>query len=294
MTDDRVQRLTPISRRGFPPRRGGLALTLPWLESLPVRADDTGKRRRSRDGRDRQAAGSVRLHLLLQRRRAGALVGARAAARRWRSAPAWRRCSRFAKTWSSSAGLFNEQAVRHKSAHLGRSPEPALRRLGQHRPGRDPRRPDDGPGPRPADRQSHGHSQPGAGHRADRAAAGRRPVDDLRLVHLVGVGHQAGDQGDLSRRASSTCSSATADGRQLDRSILDQVLADARDLRRQIEPDDRRKLDEYLESIRDIERRIDRAAAGRPARRPAADARQARPCRVPASICRRTFPSTCG
>ena len=32
----------PVSRRGFL-RGGGLALTLPWLESLPVRAEDSGK-----------------------------------------------------------------------------------------------------------------------------------------------------------------------------------------------------------------------------------------------------------
>jgi hypothetical protein len=49
-------------------------------------------------------------------------------------------------------------------------------------------------------------------------------------------------------------------GRQTDRSILDQVLADAHDLRRRISADDRGKLDEYLASIRDIEQRIDRAA----------------------------------
>ncbi|MCH7729197.1 MAG: DUF1552 domain-containing protein, partial [Planctomycetes bacterium] len=48
-------------------------------------------------------------------------------------------------------------------------------------------------------------------------------------------------------------------GRQLDRSILDQVLADARDLKRQVNTNDGRKLDEYLESIRDIEKRLDRA-----------------------------------
>ena len=51
-----------------------------------------------------------------------------------------------------------------------------------------------------------------------------------------------------------------ADGRRLDRTILDEVLADARDLARQVSPADRRKLDEYLESIRDIERRIERAS----------------------------------
>jgi Protein of unknown function (DUF1552) len=49
-------------------------------------------------------------------------------------------------------------------------------------------------------------------------------------------------------------------GRQLDRSILDALLAEARSLRPRVNAGDRRKLDEYLESIRNIETRIDRAA----------------------------------
>jgi hypothetical protein len=48
-------------------------------------------------------------------------------------------------------------------------------------------------------------------------------------------------------------------GRQLDRSILDQVTKDARSLKRALAAADQVKLDEYLESIRDIEQRIDRA-----------------------------------
>ena len=44
-----------------------------------------------------------------------------------------------------------------------------------------------------------------------------------------------------------------------DRSVLDAVLADAGDLRRQVSLADRRKLDEYLDSVRDVEQRIDRA-----------------------------------
>jgi hypothetical protein len=51
-----------------------------------------------------------------------------------------------------------------------------------------------------------------------------------------------------------------SEGRQLDRSILDQVLEDARALKLQIGHGDQHKLDEYLESIRGIERRIDRAS----------------------------------
>ncbi len=44
-----------------------------------------------------------------------------------------------------------------------------------------------------------------------------------------------------------------------DRSVLDAVLADARDLRRNISTDDQRKLDEYLDSVRDVEQRIENA-----------------------------------
>ncbi len=51
------------------------------------------------------------------------------------------------------------------------------------------------------------------------------------------------------------------DGRGLDRSILDEVAGDAQQLSRQINRGDRAKLDEYLGSVRDIERRIDRAKA---------------------------------
>lgn len=48
-------------------------------------------------------------------------------------------------------------------------------------------------------------------------------------------------------------------GRKLDRSVLDAVLQEAKDLQPRISGNDRRKLDEYLTSIRDIETRIDRA-----------------------------------
>ena len=44
-----------------------------------------------------------------------------------------------------------------------------------------------------------------------------------------------------------------------DKSVLDAVLADATDLRRQISANDQRKLDEYLDSVRDVELRIENA-----------------------------------
>ncbi len=42
-----------------------------------------------------------------------------------------------------------------------------------------------------------------------------------------------------------------------DRSVLDQILADARSLRRSVGPADARKIDEYLEAVRSVEKRID-------------------------------------
>ncbi len=44
-----------------------------------------------------------------------------------------------------------------------------------------------------------------------------------------------------------------------DKSVLDSVLADAQDFRRNISIGDQRKLDEYLDSVRDVENRIENA-----------------------------------
>lgn len=44
-----------------------------------------------------------------------------------------------------------------------------------------------------------------------------------------------------------------------DKSVLDAVLSDAQDIRRQISTADQRKLDEYLDSVRDVEQRIENA-----------------------------------
>ncbi len=49
------------------------------------------------------------------------------------------------------------------------------------------------------------------------------------------------------------------EAQQGDKSVLDAVLADAADLRREISAADRRKLDEYLDSVRDVEQRIENA-----------------------------------
>ncbi len=49
------------------------------------------------------------------------------------------------------------------------------------------------------------------------------------------------------------------DNQRGDESVLDAVLGEAKDLRRQISASDQRKLDEYLDSVRDVEQRIEQA-----------------------------------
>ncbi|MFO0789633.1 MAG: DUF1552 domain-containing protein [Pirellulales bacterium] len=44
-----------------------------------------------------------------------------------------------------------------------------------------------------------------------------------------------------------------------DKSVLDAVMSDASDVRRQISKSDQRKLDEYLDSVRDVEQRLEQA-----------------------------------
>jgi hypothetical protein len=48
-----------------------------------------------------------------------------------------------------------------------------------------------------------------------------------------------------------------------DKSVLDAVLADARDFRRQVSNSDQRKLDEYLDSVREVEQRIEQSGKKR-------------------------------
>ena len=48
-----------------------------------------------------------------------------------------------------------------------------------------------------------------------------------------------------------------------DKSVLDSVLADASDFRRQVSTSDQRKLDEYLDSVREVEQRIEQSGKKR-------------------------------
>jgi hypothetical protein len=157
-------------------------------------------------------------------------------------------------------GLFNEQAVKHKSAHLGRSPNMLSGAW-----------------------VSTEQSEIRVGRTMDQVMAQRLGTRTEIPSLVLGIEPTELRLEDGLSMLYGSCISWASDtkpatkeiyparvfdllvgdseGRALDRSILDEVLIDAQGLRSKISTDDSRKLDEYLESIRDIERRIARAAA---------------------------------
>jgi hypothetical protein len=74
---------------------------------------------------------------------------------------------------------------------------------------------------------------------------------------LMGSAGGSGPQSEVARR------------QQMQRSILDFVSEDAQSLERRLGSSDRRKLDEYLYAVRDIERRVDKAVPFDSAKLPA-------------------------
>jgi len=73
------------------------------------------------------------------------------------------------------------------------------------------------------------------------------PNPRLLFERLFGAGAPGERKASLKRRA------------ERQRSLLDFVLEDARDLQRELAPRDRQKLDEYLGSVREVEARIERS-----------------------------------
>ena len=185
-----IDHLRHPSRRHF--LRGmGVALALPWMESLPRARPGRGR------GEGEHAAAAARHRLLLERRRADSLVGQGQRRRRWSSVPALLPMMPHREDMVFIQGLYNQAAFVSTSPHLGRmnvlsgapvSLDPNVIRVGTSMD----------QVLAVADRQPHGDPEPRARHRAERAAPRGRPVDDLRLERVVGLADQAGDEGDLS------------------------------------------------------------------------------------------------
>jgi hypothetical protein len=238
---------------------GGFTLTLPFLESLPLHAREPG-RRVAEDAAEEQGKPPIRFACLyFSNGVEPEHWWARGNGASMETGPGLVPLAPLREEMIFLRGLFNEQAVKHKSAHLGRSPNLLSGAW-----------------------VSTDQSQIRVGRTMDQVLAqqvGRQTVvpslvlgieptelrleDGLSMIYGSCISW-ASDTRPATKEIYPTrvFDMLVGDGRnrQLDRSILDQVLSDARDLRGRLGGDDRQKLDEYLESIRAIEQRLDRAA----------------------------------
>ena len=159
-------------------------------------------------------------------------------------------------------GLFNEQSVRHKSAHLGRMPN-LLSGAWVSTDQNDIR----------VGKTMDQVLAQRIGHRTavPSLVLGIEPTE-LRLEDGLSMiyGSCISWKSDIKPATKEIYPARVFDllvgdgkGRRIDRSILDQVLADANSLKSRVAQSDRAKLDDYLESIRDIEKRLDRASRER-------------------------------
>lgn len=240
------------SRRAF--LRGcGLTLALPWLESLAWATEQaSAQQNKSSEPPVRFAClffsnGVEPAHWWAKGEGAGMKVGA-----------GLEPMQPFCEDLVFLRGLYNEQAATHKSAHLGRSPNLLSGAW-----------------------VSTDQSDIRVGKTFDQALAqaigkqtavpslvlGIEPTE-LRLEDGLSMlyGSNISWAGDTKPATKEIYPARVFDlligdgkGRQSDRSVLDEVLLDARELKRRVSRADREKLDEYLESVRSIETRISRA-----------------------------------
>jgi hypothetical protein len=251
---DHWTRRSDLSRRSFL-HGAGIALTLPWLESLPLRAAESGKRV-SAPGTDRPP---LRLACIFFSNGVEPVHWwAKGSGREMELGPGLTPMQPHREDMLFVQGLFNEQAVRHKSAHLGRSPNLLSGAW-----------------------VSTDQNEIRVGKSMDQVLAetvGRQTAVPSLVLGIEPTELRLEDGLSMIYGSCISWASATkpatkeiyparvfdlivGDGkaRQLDRSILDQLTEDARRLKAQISSSDRGKLEEYLESIRSIETRIDTA-----------------------------------
>ena len=106
------------SRRTFL-RGAGLTLALPWLESLPVRSEETGKR----TSPGRSSKPPVRFACVyFSNGVEPEHWWARGSGKSMKVGPGLRPLQPYCEEIVFLQGLFNEQAVKNSSAHLGRMP----------------------------------------------------------------------------------------------------------------------------------------------------------------------------
>ena len=251
----RIANRSSVTRRAFL-RGAGVALALPWLESLPVRGEESGKR-----VSPASAKPPIRFGCLYFSNGVEPIHWwAKGSGKSMEVGPGLAPLAPHCEGIVFLRGLFNEQARSHKSAHLGRIPnllsgawvstEQSDIRVGKTM---DQVLADE-----------IGHHTPVPSLVVGVEPTELRLEDGLSMIYGSCISWTS-----PTKPATKEIYPARAfdllvgdgKGRRLDRSILDQIAEDAKRLNREINRSDRVKVEEYLESIRDIEQRIDRASA---------------------------------
>ncbi len=239
-----------FNRRQFL-RGTGACLALPWLESIPVRSE-TGKRTSGQASNKAPVRFGV---LYFSNGVEPAHWWARPGNNGMEIGPGLAPMAPHTKDFTFIKGLFNEQAVKHKSPHLGRVPNLLSGAW-----------------------VSTEQSEIRVGKTMDQVMAqqiGNQTVlpslilaieptelrleDGLSMLYGFNISRRSESQPAMKEIYPARVFDllvGDGKGRQLDKSILDDVRLDAKALRQQIGHTDQQKLDEYLDSIRDVETRI--------------------------------------
>lgn len=252
---NQTTRIAGVNRRSFLRGAAGAALALPWLESLPLRAVDKGKR----TAETSRAKPPVRfVCLYFSNGVEPAHWWAKGEGKEMEIGPGLAPMLPYREDIVFLKGLFNEQAVLHKSPHLGRVPN-LLSGAWVSTDQNDIRC---GQSMDQALADQVGRETPLASLVLGIEPNELRLEDGLSMVYGSAISWESATKPATkeiypARVFDMIVGDGT--GRRLDKSVLDQVLEDAQGLLRQVSQADRVKLDEYLDSIRDIEQRIERA-----------------------------------
>src|SRR5215510_6624909 len=242
-----------ISRRHFL-RGTGVALALPWMESLPLFAQE---------GKTVTAAGVNKpplrfAHIFFSNGVQPVHKRAKGSGASMEFGPAAQPLTPIGEDLVFIRGLYNQKALASTSPHLGR-----MNLLSGETVSLDPK----------VIRVGTSFDQVLAQRIGSRTAVpslvlGIEPnelrlEDGLSMIYGSSISWVSPTRPAMKEiYPSRTFDQLIGDGkaRKLDRSVLDAVLEDAHTLQPKISAGDRKKLDEYLESIRGIEKRIDHAS----------------------------------
>jgi len=243
----------PTSRRNFL-RSAGVALALPWLESLPVLAQD---------GKATTAAAASKppirfAHIYFSNGVEPAHWWAKGSGASMELGPAAQPLTSIREDIVFLRGLYHQKALASTSPHLGR-----MNLLSGATVSLDPKDIRVGTSFDQVLAQRIGHHTAVPSLVLGIEPNELRLEDGLSMIYGSSISWASPTKSAVKEiYPSRTFDQLVGDGtgRKLDRSILDAVLKEAHSLQPKVSTGDRRKLDEYLESVRDIEKRIDHAS----------------------------------